>query len=414
MTGQPDRAARPRPEPKDRAGPHGSHGLRPADVARLAITGLAGRPVRAVLSALGVALGVATMVAVLGLSASSRAQLVAEIDSLGTNMLTAQPSPLLGAQNATLPAAAPAMAARIGPVISVGAVGTVGASIYKNDRIPAADTEAITVEAASPSLLGTVQGHLYRGRFLNAATSRFPAVVLGSDAASALGLDQAGTQAWLGRQWFTVVGIMRPVPLAPELDRAALIGFAQAARLAGQPVLPTDLYVRTDPQSSSAVGSVLAATVDPASPQDVQVTNPADALVARADASSALQGLFLALGAVALAVGGLGIANVMVIGVLERRSEIGLRRALGARRAHIGIQFLAESSLLALTGGAGGAIIGGFATTVFAAVRHWDALVPVPALLLAAGSALAVGAAAGIYPALKAARLAPAEGLRTV
>jgi ABC-type lipoprotein release transport system permease subunit len=414
MNGQPDRGARPQPEPNDRAGPHGSRGLRPADVARLAITGLAGRPVRAVLSALGVALGVATTVAVLGLSASSRAQLVAEIDSLGTNMLTAQPSPLAGAQNATLPAAAPAMAARIGPVISVGAVGAVGASIYKNDHIPAADTEAISVEAASPSLLGTVEGHLYRGRFLNAATSRFPAVVLGSDAASALGLDQAGTQAWLGSQWFTVVGIMRPVLLAPELDRAALIGFAQAAGLAGQPVLPTELYVRTDPRSSTAVGSVLAATVDPASPQDVQVTNPTDALVARADASFALQGLFLALGAVALAVGGIGIANVMVIGVLERRGEIGLRRALGARRAHIGIQFLAESSLLALTGGAGGAILGGFAVTVFAAARRWDALVPVPALLLAVGSALAVGATAGIYPALKAARLAPAEGLRTV
>jgi ABC-type lipoprotein release transport system permease subunit len=410
MTGQPGHGAPGRLDPGGRAG---SHGLRPADVARLAITGLAGRPVRAVPSALGVALGVATMVAVLGLSASSRAQLVAEIDSLGTNMLTAQPSPLLGAQNATLPAAAPAMAARIGPVISVGAVGAVNAPIYKNDRIPAADTEAVSVEAASPSLLGTVEGHLYRGRFLNAATSRFPAVVLGSDAASALGLDQAGTQAWLGRQWFTVIGIMRPVLLAPELDRAALIGFAQAARLAGQSVLPTELYVRTDPQSSRAVGSVLAATVNPASPQDVEVTNPTDALVARADASSALQGLFLALGAVALAVGGIGIANVMVIGVLERRGEIGLRRALGARRAHIGIQFLAESSLLALAGGAGGAIIGGFATTVFAAVRHWDALVPVPALLLAAGSALAVGAAAGIYPALKAARFAPAEGLRT-
>jgi len=410
MNGQSGHGAPGRLEPGGRAG---SHGLRPADVARLAITGLAGRPVRAVLSALGVALGVATMVAVLGLSASSRAQLVAEIDSLGTNMLTAQPSPLLGAQNATLPAAAPAMAARIGPVISVGAVGAVNAPVYKNNRIPTADTEAISVEAASPSLLGTVEGHLYRGRFLNAATSRFPAVVLGSDAASALGLDQAGTQAWLGRQWFTVVGIMRPVPLAPELDRSALIGFAQAARLAGRPVLPTLLYIRTDPQSSRAVGSVLAATVDPASPQDVQVTNPTDALVARADASSALQGLFLALGAVALAVGGIGIANVMVIGVLERRGEIGLRRALGARRVHIGIQFLAESSLLALAGGAGGAIIGGFATTVFAAVRHWDALVPVPALLLAVGSALAVGAAAGIYPALKAARFAPAEGLRT-
>jgi putative ABC transport system permease protein len=383
-------------------------------VARLAVAGLERRPVRAALSALGVALGVATMVAVLAIAASSRAQLVAEIDSLGTNMLTAQPSLLFGSQDATLPAAAPAMAARIGPVISVGAVGTVNASIYKNNRIPAADNESITVEAASPSLLGTVEGHLSRGRFLNAATARYPAVVLGNDAASALGLDQAGTQAWLGGQWFTVVGIMQPVPLAPGLDRTALISFAQAARLASQPVLPTELYVRTEPQRISAVGSVLAATVDPASPQDIQVTNPADALVARADASSAFQGLFLALGAVALAVGGIGIVNVMVITVLERRAEIGLRRALGARRAHIGIQFLAESSLLALTGGTAGAILGGFAATVFAAARHWDARVPVTALPLAIGSALAVGAAAGIYPALRAASYSPAEGLRTV
>jgi ABC-type antimicrobial peptide transport system permease subunit len=405
------RGSRRRLEPTDQAG---SHGLRSADVARLAIAGLRGKTVRAVLSALGVALGVGTMVAVLGISASSRAQLVAEIDALGTNMLTAQPSPLLGAQNATLPAAAPAMAARIGPVISVGAIGSVNASIYKNDRIPAANTEVISVDAASAGLFGTVEAHLYRGRFLNAATSGYPAVVLGSDAASALGIDQPGTQAWLGGRWFTVVGIMEPVTLAPELDRAALIGFAQAALLVGQAVLPTELYVRTSPQSTSAVGSVLAASADPASPQDVQVTNPTDALVARADASSALQGLFLALGVVALAVGGIGVANVMVIAVLERRGEIALRRALGARRAHIGIQFLAESSLLALAGGGGGAILGGFATTVFAAARQWDAVVPVPALLLATGSALAVGAAAGIYPALRAARFSPAEGLRTV
>ena len=413
MNGETEDPARRLLDPKDQAGPSGSHGLRPADVARLAIAGLCVKPVRAVLSALGVALGVATMVAVLGISASSRAQLVAEIDTLGTSMLTAQPSALAGTQNATLPAPAPAMAARIGPVIAVGAVGAVSASIYKNDHIPAANTQTIGVEAASPSLLGTVEGRLSRGRFLNAATARYPAVVLGADAATALGLDQAGTQAWLGGQWFTVVGIMQPVPLAPELDRAALIGFAQAARLVGHAVLPTELFVRTDPQAVSAVEAVLAATADPASPQDVQVTNPADALIARADASSAFQGLFLALGSVALAVGGLGIANVMVIAVLERRSEIGLRRALGARRAHIGLQFLAESSLLALTGGTAGAILGGFATTVFAAVRHWAAQVPVPALLLATGSAVAVGAAAGSYPALKAARISPAEGLRT-
>ena len=176
-----------RPDPPDRSG------LRIADVARLATAGLRGKPARAVLSALGVALGVATMVAVLGISASSRAQLVAEIDSLGTNLLTAEPSPLLGPQDATLPAAALAMAARIGPVVSIGATGLVSAPIYKNDHIPAANTEAISVVAADPGLLGTVEGHLYRGRFLNAATSRYPAAVLGSDAASALGIDQPGT-----------------------------------------------------------------------------------------------------------------------------------------------------------------------------------------------------------------------------
>jgi putative ABC transport system permease protein len=270
------------------------------------------------------------------------------------------------------------------------------------------------VDAADPGLLGTVEGHLSRGRFLNAATSRYPAVVLGSDAASALGIDQTGTQVWLGGQWFTVVGIIQPLALAPELDRAALIGFAEAARLTGEPAPPTELYVRSYPQSTSAVESVLAATVDPASPQDVEVANPADALIARADASTAFSGLFLALGAVALAVAGIGIANVMVIAVLERRGEIGLRRALGARRAHIGIQFLAESCLLGLIGGTAGAIVGGFATTAFAAARHWYAVVPIPALVLAIGASLAVGAAAGLYPALRAARFAPIEALRTI
>lgn len=386
-------------------------GLRPADVAGLAVLGLRHRPVRAVLSATGVALGVATMVAVLGIASSSQAQLVAEIDSLGTNMLTAQPNPL-ARSTASLPGAAPAMAARIGPVISVAALGSVEASVYKNHFIPAADNESVSVDAADPSLLPTVEGRLARGRFLNAATSRYPAVVLGSDAASALGILQPGGQVWLGGQWFAVIGILQPVTLAPELDRSALIGFIEAARLTGGPVQPTELYVRTLPSSTAAVESVLAATVDPASPQSVAITNPTDALAARADAADAFRGLFLALGAVALVVGGVGIANVMFMGVLERRAEIGLRRALGAQRRHIGTQFLAESCLLALAGGTAGAILGGFATAVYAATRNWSAVVPWQGLVLADAAALAVGAAAGILPALRAARQAPADALR--
>jgi putative ABC transport system permease protein len=388
--------------------------LRPADIWPLAVLGLVSRPGRAVLSAVGVALGIATMVAVLGVSSSSRAQLVAQIDALGTNLLTVAPGQTFGGQTATLPPEAPAMVARIGPVIGASAIGDVPAQVYRNDRISAANTNAITVYSADVGLLRTLQGQLARGTFLDAATARYPAVVLGADAAAALGIDHAdGTVLlWLGHHWFGVIGIMRPLPLAPELNRTALIGYPVAQRLLHATAAPVQIYVRANPADVAAVAAVLSATADPAAPQDVSVADPITALTARADASAALQELFIALGAVALLVGGIGIANVMVIAVLERRGEIGLRRALGARRLHVAVQFAAEATLLAGCGGVAGAVLGGFATTVYAAARHWDAVVPVPVLLAAAGIGLLVGAVAGLYPALRAARLVPAEALR--
>jgi putative ABC transport system permease protein len=372
------------------------------------------RPGRAALSAVGVALGIATLVAVLGISSSSRAQLVAQIDALGTNLLTVAPGQSFDGQPVTLPAAAPSMVTRIGPVIAASAIGDVNAEVYRNNRISPANTNAITVYSADTSLLRTLQGQLGRGTFLNAATARYPAVVLGADAAAALGIDRAdGTvQVWLGQRWFGVIGIMRPLPLAPELDRTALIGDPVARRLLHATAAPVQIYLRANPASIAAVAAVLSATADPAAPQDVPVTDPVAALTARADASAAFQGLFLALGAVALLVGGVGIANDMVIAVLERRAEIGLRRALGARRLHVAVQFAAEATLLAGCGGVAGAVLGGFSTTVYAAARHWDAVVPVPVLLGAVAVASLVGAVAGLYPALRAARLVPAEALR--
>jgi len=374
------------------------------------------RPVRAILSAAGVALGIATMVAVFGISGSSRAQLVAEIDALGTNLLTVTPGQSVTAEIARLPKTAPAMIRRVGPVLAASAIGDVQASVYRNDRIPAVNTGAVTVYSADTSLLRTLQGHMARGRFLSAATARLPAVVLGADAASALGIDQAdgSVRVWLGNNWFDVIGILERLPLAPELDRTALIGQPVAARVLHATGHPVQIYVRTNPASVAAVQAVLPATADPAAPQDVSVANPADALAARAAATAAFRSLFLGLGAVALLVGGIGIANVMVIAVLERRGEIGLRRALGASRRHIAEQFLAEAALLAGTGGLAGALLGGFATTIYAAARHWSAVVPVPVLLAAVGIALALGAVAGLYPALRAARLAPAEALRII
>jgi putative ABC transport system permease protein len=345
-----------------------------------------------------VALGIATMVAVLGVSSSSRAQLVAQIDALGTNLLTVAPGQSFGGQTVTLPASAPAMVARVGPVIGAAAIGDVDAQVYRNDRISAANTNAITVYSADAGLLRTLQGQLARGSFLNAA--------------AALGIDRTGVQVWLGNQWFGVVGIMRRLPLAPELDRTALIGDPVAQRLLHATPAPVQIYVRVNPASIAAVAAVLPATADPAAPQNVSVADPITALTARTDASVAFGELFLALGAVALLVGGIGIANVMVIAVLERRGEIGLRRALGARRLHVAVQFAGEATLLAGCGGVAGAVLGGFTTTVYAAARHWDAVVPVPVLLAAAGVALLVGAVAGLYPALRAARLVPAEALR--
>ena len=388
--------------------------LRPADMWPLALGGIAIRPARSVLSALGIALGIATMVAVLGISSSSRSQLVAEIDALGTNLLTVTPGQSFGGPNLTLPVSAPGMIARIGPVIDDSAIGDVPAQIYRSDRIPAANSDAITVYSAQPNLLGTLQGRMAGGVFLNAATSHYPAVVLGTYAAQALGIDRAdgSSLVWLGNHWFAVTGILQPLALAPELDRAALIGFPIARTLLHAGRAPAQIYVRTNPASVPAVQSVLPATADPMAPQDVTVANPADALTARADATNAFQGLFLALGAVALVVGGIGIGNVMVIAVLERRSEIGLRRAIGASRRHVALQFAAEAVVLAGAGGSAGAALGGLATTAFAAARHWHAVVPLASLGAAIGVALLVGGLAGLYPAVRAARLLPAEALR--
>ena len=243
--------------------------LRLADVWTLGVLGLRGRPLRAALSATGVALGVATLVAVLGISSTSRAQLITQIDSLGTNLLTVAPNPVFGGQSVSLPATAPAMISRIGPVQADAATSQLSASVYRSDRIPAVDSQAISVEAADVGLLSTLQAHLWAGTFLNAATARLPAVVLGHDAAAALGVDRADGRVtvWLGGRWFDVVGILDPVALAPELDRSALVGFPAARILLHTPAPPSEIYVRTDPASVDAVESVLAATADPESPR---------------------------------------------------------------------------------------------------------------------------------------------------
>jgi putative ABC transport system permease protein len=395
--------------------------LRPSDLARVASVGLRTRRVRAALSALGIAIGVAAIVAVLGLSASSQAGLLAEIDKLGTNLLTVTNGQTFFGQTAELPLAAPGMIARIGPVQQVQYTGSTSLNAYRSRLIPSVNTNALSVQAASLDLPRTVGAAVAAGRYLNAATAREPVAVLGAAAAQRLGIDRLypGERIWLGStpaagMWFYLAGILDSAALAPEIDSSVLVGFPAAERYLDFDGHPATVYVRSVTSETAAVQSVLAATANPEAPNEVDVSQPSAALTARAEAQGALNSLFLGLGAVSLLVGAVGVANIMLIGVLERRSEIGLRRSLGATKGHIRVQFLSEAVLLALLGGVVGVGAGVVSTAVYAHVKHWTVVVPATAWAGGLGAAILIGAVAGLLPAIRAARMSPTEALRTV
>jgi putative ABC transport system permease protein len=365
------------------------------------------------LSALGIAIGIATMVSVIGISASGQEELLRTLDRLGTNLLRVQPGMTLSGDGAELPVDAVAMVRRIGPVSTASATGDVSATIRRTDRIPREETGGITVRATTLELLRTLDGRVRTGVWLNEATARYPAVVLGSVAAERLGVDRTGVQVWVGNRWFTVTGILDTLPLAPEIDRAALIGFTVARTDLGFDGHPTTIYERSAEEAVEAVRDVLPRTVNPENPHEVAVSRPSDALAARAAAAGTFTGLLLGLGAVALLVGGVGVANTMVISVLERRREIGLRRSLGATRGQVRTQFLTESLLLSALGGAAGSGTGALVIAVYALSRGWPPVVPVWTLGGALAATLVVGVVAGLYPAVRAARLAPTVALST-
>ncbi len=385
-----------------------------SDLARLSTVGLRTRKLRAGLSALGIAIGVAAIVAVLGLSASSQAGLLAQINRLGTNLLTVRNGQSVTGATVELPTMAPAMIGRVSGVQQVQSAGTVpGAAAFRNPFIPSVDTNGLTVQAASLDLLPVVATTVAQGHYLNAATAQEPVAVLGATTARLLGIDRIhpGQRIWVGGQWFYLAGILRPAVLASDLDSAVLVGYPAAERYLGFDGHPSTIYLRAQDEQVNAVDNLLAATANPENPSGVDVSQPSDALVARADAKSALNGLFLGLGAIALLVGAVGVANIMIIAVLERRSEIGLRRALGATRGHIRIQFLSEAILLGLLGGAVGVALGAAATAVYAHVRHWATIIPTEAWAGGIVASVLIGAAAGLIPALRAARLSPTEAL---
>ena len=392
--------------------------LLPRDTLRLATIGLRTRKLRAALSVLGISIGIASLVAVLAISETSKADLLAKIETLGTNLLTVGPGESFFGEETKLPAAAVGRIRLLDGVESAAAVTVVeGATVRRSSYVPAEITGGIFVEATDSELLRTLEGTTASGRFIDRATERYPAIVLGAKAAKRLGIHGVDdlVQVYVSGRFFTVVGILEPLPLVPELDSAALIGYPVAARLFGTERNPSNVYVRAHEGEAEvrAAAALLPSAADPWGPDEVAVSRPSDALEAQAAAEGAFTSLFLGLGAVALLVGGIGIANVMIISVLERRSEVGLRRALGARRRHIAVQFLGESFVLGVCGGIVGVLLGAGATGAYAAYEGLTLLVPPAAVAGGLAAACLLGGAAGLYPAMRASRLTPTEALRT-
>jgi putative ABC transport system permease protein len=385
--------------------------LRFGDVLLLGATGLRARPMRAVLSALGIAIGIAAMIAVVGISTSSQAKLNEQLSALGTNLLTAEANSGLLGDDTKLPVDTVPKLRLMDGIESASGTGKIPVNVYRTPLIDESATGGVDTLAADLEQVEVTGTGLASGAWLNAATAGYPSVVLGADAAARLGIVSVGSQVWLGGQYFTVVGILEPSALAPELDSAALIGIPMASAAFAYDGSPAVVYERVVESVIDQVRELIPATVNPQAPEEVAVSRPSDALAAKTAADQAFTGLLVGLGSVALLVGGIGVANTMIISVLERRREIGLRRALGATRAHIRWQFLAEALLLSMLGGVLGSAIGAGVIVTFATINGWVFSVPPSLFALAVGSTLVIGAIAGLYPAVRAARTPPTAAL---
>ena len=384
------------------------------DLFMVAFYGVKARRGRAALTSIGIGIGIAAIVAVTGISASGRADLLATLESLGTNLIKASPQAGFFGTQENLPDGVLGMVERIGPVQEVTSTTQTDLLVRRTDFISEFEGGGISALVTRPELLDVVGGKLAEGRFIKDGLSDIPVTVLGSVTATRLGIRDLSipTKILIENEWFGVVGILDELKIHPDLDRSVFIGYGVAKTLFNVDEEPTTIYVRSNPAYIEDVVEVLAPSMNPENPDQVSVSRPSDALEAQEAAEVAFTNLLLGLGSVALLVGGVAIANVMVMSVLERRMEIGVRRSIGATRKEIRYQFLLESVLLSGVGGLVGVLLGAGITLGYTEYSNIVFSIPILQVLGAIVLALLIGALSGVYPAIKASKIQPAEAVR--
>jgi len=390
------------------------------EILGVALAGLGARKVRTALIALGPMLGVASIIAAVGMSQSAKGDLRAKLQKLGTNLIVVEASDTFGGASgsqAKLPKEAVQRAYRVPMVEKVAPVVELS-NIQVSPTRESQDyfsTLPVAVRVADTNLPAVLGAKLRAGRWLDDAdaTTGTRAAVIGSDLAKNFTYlnDEIRTIRLNGVD-YAVVGVLDPVDLVPAANSSVYIPHVAAKRDFDADPEPTTMYVRVRNGTTDRAKSMLPVAIALGGDETVTTTVPSSLLQAEAQVDKTLQAVVIAMGALALVVGGVGIANVMSISVIQRSSEIGIRRAIGHTRSIIGSQFLIEAFLVGIAGGAAGALIGSIAVYVGSHVEHWTFTLEPFLLVWAGGLAVFVATVAGIYPATKAARLEPLETLR--
>ena len=388
--------------------------LRTRDLFFVAVYGVKARKGRAALTSIGIGIGIAAIVAVSGIAASGSADLLSTLESLGTNLVKASPQAGFFGTQEELPEGVIGMVERIGPVEEVTSTTQTDLLVRRSNFISEFEGGGISTIVTSSELLNVIGGKLSEGRFITDGLSDLPVTVLGNVTAKRLGITNLSkpTKILIDDEWFGVIGIVEELKIHPDLDRSVFIGYGAAKKLFDINEEPTTIYLRANPTFIEDVVEVIAPSMNPENPDQVEVSRPSDALEAQQAVEASFTNLLLGLGSVALLVGGVAIANVMVMSVLERRMEIGVRRSIGATRREIRYQFLLESIVLSGIGGLVGVMLGSLITLAYTNYTNIVFSIPVWQILGAVVLALLIGAISGVYPAIKASKIQPAEAVR--